>query len=461
VTIRHDIASHPPTASPARWLPRRGFVRIAVSAGLTPLVTASRSSAAPSSIGTAAARNDIAVIQLWLGGGPSHIDLYDLKPDAPREIRGPFRSIATSVPGLDVCELLPYSARVMDRLSVVRSLTHDTNDHVAGTHWMQTGHFGPTAANPHPTHPSAGSVAAKVVGSVRPGMLPYVHIRPDLTIDLYTRQFGSAHWGPADAPFDVKVPFPFWNPKLTVDVPNMGQLPGLETSRIHERVGLMRQLESLHTAIQQDALAGSLDARRRQALDLLSSDASRTAFDLSLEAPRVREAYGNNVWGQGALLCRRLVEAGARFVTLNTDSSSNMWDHHGNLQQGLELNLPAYDRLLTALVDDLQERGLFDRVIVFVCGEFGRTPRFNERGGRDHWGKAGFALLGGGGLPGGLVIGSTTANGEEPLDRPLSPGDLLATIYARLGVDNDASFPDLAGRPIPVLSHGAPIAELA
>jgi len=167
-----------------------------------------------------------------------------------------------------------------------------------------------------------------------------------------------------------------------------------------------------------------------------------------------------NVWGQGALLCRRLVEAGVTFITLNTDTSSNMWDNHGGLKKYFELILPLYDRMLTTLIEDLVDRGLFDRVLVLVCGEFGRTPLFNAKGGRDHWGRAGFALLGGAGIRGGTIVGATTSNGEEPADRPLLPADILATVYHLLGIDVHRQFVDNVGRPISILSEGAPIAEL-
>ena len=435
-----------------RWrLSRRGFVQVGVATTVgSDLLHGSLSGRS----------QDTAVIQIWLGGGPSHIDMYDMKPHAPVECRGVYRPIATNVGGLEINELLPLQATRMDRLSVVRTLTHPSNDHVTGTHAMQTGHLGPTSGSPAPTHPSVGSVIARLQRANVRGMLPYVHVRPDLPIDLYSRQFDAAYLGQQFAPFTVTMPFPFYSADQSVNVRDLQPLDEIPIERLHQRVALTRALnESQRTTV----VAGAqhdLSLQHERALRLLSSGAGQTAFDLSYESDVIRNAYGRNTWGQGALLCRRLIEAGASFVTLNTDSSSNMWDHHGNLKQGFDRQLPAYDQMLAALLDDLVDRGMYDRVLVVVCGEFGRTPRMNERGGRDHWGRAGFALLGGGGVRGGHIVGSTTSHGEEPASHPVTPADLLATVYHALGVDWSHTFTDHNGRPIPVLAEGHPISEL-
>ena len=409
---------------------------------------------------TAKRSRDTAVIQIWLGGGPSHIDMYDMKPQAPVECRGIYRPIATNIAGLEVNELMPMQATRMDRLSVIRSMTHPSNDHVTGTHAMQTGHLGPTSKSPDPTHPSAGSVTARLRGANAHGMLPYVHVRTDLPIQLYSQQFDAAYLGQQFAPFTVTMPFPYYNPDQSINVRDLQPLNQDALDRMRERVSLTRTLSN------SSAMPGSVDQQHPlllqhlQAMELLSHDAGALAFDLSQEEDAVRDAYGRNNWGQGALLCRRLVEAGATFVTLNTDSSSNLWDHHGNLKLGLDRQLPVYDQMLSALLDDLVDRGLFNRVLVVVCGEFGRTPRMNERSGRDHWGKAGFVLLGGGGVRGGQIVGSTTSLGEEPASRPVTPADLHATVYHILGVDPRHTFIDHSGRPVPVLSEGYAISEL-
>jgi hypothetical protein len=249
--------------------------------------------------------------------------------------------------------------------------------------------------------------------------------------------------------------------KVQFSVPSFEAVPGLDSLRIGERVALNSRLDRLSRALDSGGTMDALDHFRRQALQMLTTPAARNAFDLDQESPEMRDRYGRNAWGQGALLCRRLVEAGATFVTLNTDSFSGQWDNHGNLAVQYREMLPAFDKVLAALIDDLVERGLYERVLILVWGEFGRTPKINAGAGRDHWGPAAFALMGGGGLRGGVVVGSTTALGETPKDRPIWPSDILATVYRVLGIDPTLQFPDHAGRPIPVLPDGQPIQELA
>jgi hypothetical protein len=416
-------------------------------------------------------RRDTAVIQLWLGGGPSHLDTYDLKPAAPAEIRGPFRPICTNVPGVHICELLPRQARMIDRLAIVRSMHHTTDEHPQGAHWMQTGYLAPVTAESMPTHPSAGSITALLRGANRRGMVPYVHIAPDpMGFPIFVRVHDAAYLGSRYAPFMVKSARARTDPQRTeladlisrvhFDVPNLELLPGLDVARLGERVQLRRLLDGLRRRVDANVATGAVDQDEQQALDLVSSDTARRAFDLSRESPHLRDRYGMNIWGQGLLLCRRLVEAGVTFVTLNTDSFSGQWDNHGNIKGQFEEMLPVYDRMLTAFLEDVAARGLAERVLLLVCGEFGRTPKMNSGGGRDHWGRAGFALLAGGGLRGGVVVGSTTSRGEEPKERPIWPGDILATVYRHLGIDPTLELPDRAGRPVKVLSAGEPIREL-
>ncbi|MEX2286178.1 MAG: DUF1501 domain-containing protein [Planctomycetaceae bacterium] len=438
----------------ARLLSRRGLLRATFGsgAGLGLLGLLSRSASAE-----ATNPSEKAVIQIWLGGGPSHLDLYDLKPDAPAAYRGPFRFISTDQPGAEVCELLPRHARIMRSLSLIRSLTHTTSDHVAGTHWMQTGYFGATAASPDPTHPSAGSIVAESRASRGANALPYVHVLPELPIETYSRQFNAAYLGKSFNPFEVRMPFPGYNAGAQFAAHDLQAQPQLDLGRLDRRLNLRQRLDRPGRQFDGNVL-GARDYER--AFDVLAATPIRQAFDLSRERPEVRARYGMTVWGQAALLCRRLVEAGATFVTLNTDSSSNMWDNHAGVEKYFRIMLPAYDAMLSALIEDLIERGLYERVIVLVWGEFGRTPRMNAKGGRDHWGKAGCALIGGGGLRVGQVIGATTAKGEEPARRPIGPGDVLATLYRQLGVDTTRQFINHAGRPVPILTDGKPIEEL-
>jgi len=433
---------------------RRGFLR-ATFGGAGSL--AALGQLHDSAQGSGGRRSDTAVIQIWLGGGPSHIDLYDLKPNAPRDFRGPYRPIATEQPGIDVCELLPKHAGIMPHLSVIRSLHHSSNDHVAGTHWMQTGYFGATTPKPDQTHPSAGSIIAETQSADRSKVLPYVHVLPELPIETYSQQFRAAYLKSAYNPFEIRMPFPGYNASEHFEARDLSTVAGLDLDRMDRRLSLRQQFDRTLRAAE-TADAHSADYRR--AYDLLSSQPIRRAFDLAEEKPAVRARYGSSGWGQAALLCRRLVEAGATFVTLNTDSSSNMWDNHVGIEKYFRIMLPAYDAMLSALVGDLVERGLYDRVVVLVWGEFGRTPRINDKAGRDHWGSAGCALTGGGGLRVGQVIGATTSKGEEPSQRPIRPGDVLATLYELVGVDPARQFTNHAGRPVPVLTDGEPIAEL-
>jgi hypothetical protein len=434
-----------------RWS-RRGFVRALFGgAGALPAVASLRA-AQP-----AARPADVAVIQIWLAGGPSHVDLYDLKPLAPGEFRGPFRPIATDLPGVDVCELLPHHARIMRHLALIRSLHHGSDDHVAGTHWMQTGHFGATSPKPSPTHPSIGSVVARLRGARSGAISPYVHVLPELPIDLYSRQFHAAYLGPSCDPFEITMPFPGYGGAARFAAPDFHSVPSLPVARLDRRLALRRAVDRRAAAIEG---TGFDAADYQRCFDLVASGKLGRALDLSGEPAALRARYGLTGWGQAALLCRRLVEAGATFVTLNTDSSSNLWDNHADVERYFKIMLPAYDRMFSALIEDLVERGLYERVIVLVWGEFGRTPRINARAGRDHWGRAGCALVGGGGLRVGRVIGRTTSKAEEPADRPVTPGDVLATLYERLGIDASRQFLDHSGRPLAILSDGRPIPEL-
>lgn len=432
---------------------RRGFLRAAI--GGAALGTLAAPLAEIAAEGGASQRR--AVIQIWLGGGPSHIDLYDLKPQAPIENRGPFRPIATDMPGIDVCELLPRHAGIMSQLAVIRSLHHDTHDHVAGTHWMQTGHFGATAANPTPTQPSIGSCISQLRGANAPGAVPYIHVRPDLAIDLYSRQFNAQRLGAAFDPLHVIMPFPGYSNQVRFDVPALDALPGLSAARLGQRLSLKEQFDALRRA---SGPADGTGGFYHEALELVNSRSVREAFDLSRESPETRERYGNTGWGQAALLCRRLVESGVTFVTLNTDSSSNLWDNHAKVEYYFQHMLPAYDQMLSGLIEDLVERGLYDRVILLVWGEFGRTHLINDRGGRDHWGHAGCALLGGGGIRGGTVYGSTTLNGAEALRDPVCPADVLATVCRQLGINPATPLTLRNGQRQPMLAEGRPIDAL-
>jgi uncharacterized protein (DUF1501 family) len=436
---------------------RRGFLTAMLSSGSAlalPNLLRHRAQAAAAG----KVPRDTAVIQVWLGGGPSHLDMYDMKPDAPDGFRGPFRPMRTSLPGLDICELLPRQARVIDRLSLVRSLHHDHNGaHVPAIHCMQTGHLVQKFV---PTRPSAGAITARARGSNRPGMPAYAQIGTDPKhLVEAPPNFGSAYLGPQYAPFPIKsaASDPPWGDVVRFETPNLTL--AMDLAQLQGRARMLKQLDRLSRALD-PARFEALDDYHRQALQLLTSPQARAAFDLSQEDPRLRDKYGMNAWGQGALLCRRLVEAGVTYITLNTDSSSITWDHHEKLQSRCEAILPVYDQMLAALVEDLADRGLFERVLLLVWGEFSRTPKINANGGRDHWGNACSALLAGGGVKGGRIIGATTSRGDVPRERPVKPCDVLATVYRVLGIDPRREFHDVSGRPLPVLDAGEAIAEL-
>lgn len=406
-------------------------------------------------------RKETALILIWLDGGPSHIDTYDMKPEAPAEYRGFFRPIPTNVPGMDICELLPLQARVADRFSIVRSLNHDLNGHYDSCHYMLTGYHGATSKDPKPKFPSLGSIATKVRGSNADDMPPYVSIPVANSTGLRPGYFGGHYLGVTYNPFEVGSD----HSQLNVRVDSLELPGGMTIDRLDDRWALTRQFDRLRRAVDRAGNMEALDQFQRQAYDMITSGAARKAFDLGREDAKVRDRYGRNTWGQSVLMARRVVEAGAMFVTCQFGVGGSGWDHHWNLELRLKKFLPKLDQAVSALVEDLADRGLLDRVMFLVVGEMGRSPRLNNgdgRGapGRDHWGSAMSCLIGGGGLKIGQIVGATTSKGEVPLRSPVGPEDLAATIYHVLGIDPTLSFQNHAGRPVPILPKGSPIAEL-
>ncbi len=395
---------------------------------------------------------DTAVIFVWLDGGPTHMDTYDLKPAAPAEYRGPLKGTRTNVPGLDICELMPQQAKVMDKVAVVRSLHHTTGDHFAGAHWMLTGYHGSTAANLDPMYPSAGSITAKLRGANRPGLPAYVAVPVAASVGLVPGYNSGAYLGTAYNPFqtggDPNAP--------AFSVQNLTLPGGVTLAQLEDRRQLLGSFDTLRRDVDRSGTLDSLDRFQREAYEMISGPAARRAFDLATEDPRTRDRYGRHTWGQSCLLARRLVEAGVTFVTVHMGG----WDDHAQIEAAMKNKLPIYDRALAGLVSDLSERGLYERVAICVGGEFGRTPRVNPSAGRDHWGQSGFCLLGGGGLKTGLAVGSTNDKGEYPKERAVKPEDMLATLYHVLGIDTSLTFHDRSGRPHPVLNGATPIAEL-
>ena len=432
---------------------RRGFLRVgSLGAGLTlPNVLKSRQAN-----GATADRNDTAIILLFQAGGASHIDMYDMKPAMPAEVRGPFSPIATNQPGLDVCELMPGHARIADKLAIIRSIKHNLAVHDDGTHWLQTGWPLLNARQMGQQNPSQGSVISALAGSRQKGMPAYVAIPED-----YRRHAGY-YEGPAFLSSRHAALDAGGDPSLGNYRPPEFKLPAdVVMSRLDDRRGLMREFDSLARQLDREPAFRNLDDVQRQALELVSGSTVRQAFDLSQESTELRDKYGRHAYGQSALLARRLVEAGVTFVVINLyEKDVDWWDDHYTIEKNLRKRLPPYDQALTALIEDLTQRGQIDRVLVAAFGEFGRAPRIDQHAGRGHWPGAASAVLAGGGIRGGQVIGSTVSNGAEPKDRPLGPGDLLASLYRAVGIDHHATVRDRQQRPVPIIESGEPIAEL-
>jgi hypothetical protein len=388
---------------------------------------------------------DTAVIQVLLGGGPSHIDTYDPKPDAPRELRGEFRTIATAVPGVSICELMPRQARVMDRLAIVRSLHHASADHGAGSHWIATG-FRPGQDQPRANErPSVGSIVARLRGANGPGVPPYVALP---RAPAYAQ---AAYLGPGYNPFSLD-----GDPAAGAKVRDLDRPPGLSLERLDDRRDLLARLDRLERARDASGMMEGMDRFTAEAYAMIAGPRAREAFDLSAEDPRTRDRYGRTAVGQSCLLARRLVEAGVTFVTVIEGG----WDHHNQLFASCRKQLPPLDAALASLVEDLHDRGLDRRVLVLAWGEFGRTPRVNGTAGRDHWPGCMSAVLAGGGLRVGQVVGASSRGAEQPTERPLGPEDMIRTVYEVLGIDPRREFPDAAGRPLAALDQGRPIDEL-
>ena len=443
-------------------VPRRDFIKAGML-GFTGLglADALRTRAAATSQGQSS--NDRAVILYWLDGGPTQLETYDPKPYAPAEFRGPFQAISTSAPGIQINELLVEEAKVMDKVSLIRSMHHDHGDHFAAAHWMLTGYLGSNSQALDPQFPSVGSVVTKLRGANQPGVPPYVSVPYSATVGLQPGYNSAAYLGVAHNPFNSG-----GDPNAAdYKVPNLNLPSDLSLPRLEDRHSLLGSLDRIRREVDSSGVMDGLDSFNQQAYQLITGERARQAFDISQEDPALRDKYGRNSFGQSALLARRLVEAGVTFVTIHNGG----WDHHWDLEQGMKSRLPSMDQSVAALISDLSDRGMLDRTMVLVMGEFGRSPRLNDGGnggpprsmgtpGRDHWGNVMSVLIGGGGIQGGRVVGASNSKGEFPAERPVKPADLLATIYQQMGIDLSLSFQNRAGRPIPINNYGAVINEL-
>ncbi len=397
---------------------------------------------------TAAGRSRKSIIVFWTDGGLSQQDTYDMKPEAPIEYRGMYQAISTAASGVNVGERLPCQAEVMDRIAVIRSVHHENGIHAPSAHWMQTGYFGPTLARNAAQKPSFGSVIARSEEVRDSRMPPYITMPKS---EAFGYQ-GAVYLGRAYNPFEVGA-----DPnEADFRIPSLSLPSGLTLDSIDDRRTLLRRFDQLRRDADQTGALAGLDTFKAQALEMVTGDEVRRAFDIGQEDAALRDRYGRHRYGQSALLARRLVEAGARCVNINTGN----WDHHNDIRNGLEEHLPPLDRAIGTLIADLEQRGLLNDVLVYCVGEFGRTPRMNGNAGRDHWSDCFSVILAGGGIPGGTVVGASEKFGGGVRERLVTPLDLLATIYHILGIPLDTHFLDASGRPVSIVGGGRPISEL-
>ena len=427
--------------------------------------------------GTSRGKEDNAVIFVWLPGGPPHMEMYDLKPEAPLEYRGAFSPIHTNVPGIDVGELLPLHARCADKFNIIRSIAHQFADHGGGHKRFLTGRDPKEPTGFVNDYPAVGSMVCKMVEKRKRGIPNYVCGTDNGRQGIDVFSFGSSYLGNAVHPFMV----PGDPSAADFKVNNLAPTAGLET-RLESRVDLLSKFDRWRRTAADRTVMDSMDEFNRRALELVTSEKARKAFDLSQEPTAVRERYGMHAYGQRALMARRLVEAGVTFVTMVMENPnvpgglpkhvSYNWDSHAvncHIFDDAKVRFPYYDQAVTALIEDLYARGLDRRVLLVVTGEFGRTPRVSYsvgtqtgvmQPGRDHWPNSMSMIVSGGGMRTGQVIGATNAKGEYPVDRAMTPNDLWASVLLHLGIDAHHAFLDHAGRPMPILPFGEPIAEL-
>jgi hypothetical protein len=448
------------TTSSGKDLTRRSFVEAGVLGvgGLSLAELMSLKADAANSTADKSRPSDTSVILIWMSGGPGHHETWDPKPDAVSQFRGPFGAISTNVSGIQFSEMLPEQAKIADRISVLRTVRHKSGDHTKGNHWMLTGFEGPDFNKPDnkvQRRPSMGSVASALCGARQAGM-PAYSAAPHLkggTDNLfhYATYLGGAH-----------------NPLVTNSDPNgevfgvadLSLRPGLTFDRLNDRRSLLKSIDQYRRRA--DGGMVDMSDQQQSAFNLLTGSVVREAYDMTQEPDALRDDYGRHTFGQSALLARRLVERGVTFVTVNTQP----WDHHGTAnrlptEKGAKQLIPPVDRAIAALIRDLVERGLSEKTLVVAMGEFGRTPKMNDAGGRDHWGHTFSVMMSGGVFRMGQSIGASDDRGAYVAERPLSPEDVTATVYHHLGLDaRNTAVPDRAGRPRYLVEHGEPIREL-
>lgn len=444
---------------------RRGILRVGMlGAGAMTLAQLSQLKA----LADPAATRKTSVIFLFLHGGPSQLETYDLKPLATPEVRGPFHPIPTSVPGLEVCEHLPLQAKSAHRFAIIRSCSHGEGGHFEAHGRFMSGNPGLKPGTFESTHPQVGAIVGRALKSRVRGLPTSVgmgHVVYNSAFGEYVPGIGQGYWSNAwRVPIVTKDGLP--NSTLTID-----------GARLNDRTTLLQQFDRLRRDIDYRDVMDSVDEFNRTAIEILLADRVRKAFDLSDENPRLIADYGDE-WGRNALVARRLVEAGVSLVTISVPGGVKAmdapgWDDHAvniDLPTIMKYRLPVYDKVVTTLINDIYDRGLDREILVIAAGEFGRTPRGTvwhseteakpPQWGRDHWPGAQSILISGGGFRMGQVIGATDSQAGYPIERPIDPQDLMATIYSHLGIDLKAHFPDGGGRPV-AITTGTFISELS
>jgi hypothetical protein len=436
---------------------RRDFLKVG-SAGLVGLTLPqllkleARANNAPAPGTTRRATN---VIMVWLSGGPATIDMWDLRPNAPEGIRGEFREINTSADGIRICEHLPQMARIANKTTIVRSLAHTIPSHGPATVFMTTGNR-PTPAI---QYPAIGSLVTRLMPAA-PGVPPYVSFT-----ELRNGSAGQAGYlGTGYNPFivegapDTRPGRPNAPTAANLRVRGITLPTGFTLEQLENRDRLLQNFDRTFGEVDRNAdLVGGLDAFHQQALEILRSDKTRNAFNLGMEPDALRNRYGMNPFGQGALAARRLIEAGVRFTTVSLGG----WDTHGQTFNAHRSRLlPQLDQTLSALISDLDDRGMLENTIVYCAGEFGRTPRINQNNGRDHWARSMAVVLAGGGLKRGYAHGTTDVQGMAPATDPCTPDDVCATIFTQLGLNPHQELQTPTGRPMQLFREGRAIPRL-
>lgn len=429
-------------------LTRRGALQAgAVTFGGATLATLLQSEAAA---GVSPSADKRSVIFLMQNGGPSQMDMWDMKPDAPLEYRGEFSSIDSNLPGYRVCELMPKLSQMVDKLTILRSVHHTMTDHGEGMHIAMTG-YAPirNIRSSGQQAPSLGCIVNKELGW-RAGLPGYIAVGRSMS-------FGrAAYLGIENDPFET-----FGYPASdSFRVRNLRSSESLKPARVENRRNMLEQFDTLRRDADVSGAIGAVDTFRRQAFDLATSPQVQEAFALDKEDAKTRERYGRkSTAGQSMLLARRLVERGARFVTVST-TYDKPWDSHDDNFTAHRANVPGYDETISALLEDLDARGLLENTLVVCSGEFGRTPRINAKAGRDHWPTCYTTILAGAGVKRGMILGASDPLGEFPKERPIDIQEVYATMYHLLGIDYTKSYLNEANRPVQIINYGETIQEI-